>query len=458
VAYGQQNDSSKVSMAEGMIVDQDFTGAFEIYQELLKDNPMNYDYRLRVGLLLGWMKRFDDSEDHFQQMLIDYPNNIEIGTALMRVLSWQHRYAESIELSKEFEKLYPDNKDLLLITAQTYFWSGAYPDSEKYTRKLLEIDPENDVVLSLNKDLLIVQAPWVDGGTVWGWDSEDTQLIVIGVRGQIEITDKTRFQLGIDRFDTKNDRILRVGDAYSLSGTFLYNVDHIWRLRGDLGLASYQQKISNRGDLFFSGGLNLRRNTGKHTTNYTVSHNPILESPILMENRIQMTSALIAYRYRHLNYSFFATPQLSWYSDGNNRQSVLLEFNYSTEGEKFRARPGIKAQYIAFDSVVIDNGYFSPEQLTTLLATVELDRSEPGGEYQFLLAGDIGYQKIDHPVVDSDPKLLYRVDLRFVWSPGDDFRLSAGYEYTNLQTVSALSTSSDYWYQAANVRLRYQFN
>lgn len=457
-SLAQNTVNSRVSDAEESIQSQDFAAALSIYQELWKEYPTNYDYRLKVGLILGWSKRFNESEDHLRDMLVDYPNNIEIGTALMRVLSWQHRYAESIELSREFESQYPENVDLLLITAQTYFWSGAYPESEAYTERVLKLDERNQVANSLKKDLLIVQAPWIDGGGVLGWDSEETELFVIGARGQAELTNRTRFQLGIDRFETVNDRIVREGQAYSFSGTLLHNLNHIWRLRGDIGVASYQQKITNRGDLFLSGGLNIRRNTGKHTTNFTLSHSPILESPILMDNRIHITTALISYRYRHLNYAFLATPQYSRFSDGNSRQSVLLQLNYSTEGDKFRARPGIKAQYTSFDNVVVDNGYFSPEQLTTLLASVELDRSEPGGEYQFLLAGDLGYQKIDHPFVDDDPKLLYRVDARFVWSPGVDFRLSTGYEYTNLQTVSAFSTSTDYWYQSVNVRFRYQFN
>lgn len=458
VAIAQTSVLSRVADAEEYILSQDFNSALSIYQELWKEYPSNYDYRLKVGLILGWSKRFNDSEEHLRAMLVDYPNNIEIGTALMRVLSWQHRYADSIELSKEFEDLYPNNVDLLLITSQTYFWSGAYPESEVYALRVLELDEENSVANGLIKDLLIVQAPWIDAGIIFGWDSEETELMVIGARGQAELTNRTRFQLGIDRFDTVNDRIVREGQAYTISGTLIYNLTHIWRLRGDIGATSYQQQIGTRGDLFLSGGLNVRRNTGKHTTNITVNHSPILESPILMDNRIRVTSAMISYRYRHLNYTLLATPQFSQFSDGNSRQSVLLQLNYSTEGDKFRARPGVKAQYTAFKNVVVDNGYFSPEQLTTLLATVELDRSEPGGEYQFLLTGDLGYQKIDHPVVDADPKLLYRIDARFVWSPGIDFRLSAGYEYTNLQTVSALSTSTDYWYQSANLRIRYQFN
>lgn len=458
VSMAQTTVSSRISEAEDHILSQNFAAALSIYEELWQEYPSNYDYRLKVGLILGWSKHFNKSEDHLRAMLVDYPNNIEIGTALMRVLSWQHRYADSIKLSKDFEDRYPDSVDLLLITAQTYFWSGAYPESEMYTQRVLKLDENNEVAHGLIKDLLIVQAPWIDGGVVLGWDSEKTELFVLGLRGQAELTDRTRFQLGIDRFDTVNDRIVREGQAYAISGTLLYNLNHIWRLRGDLGVASYQQKVSNRGDLFLTGGLNVRRNTGKHTTNFTVNHSSILESPILMDNRIQITSALISYRYRHLNYTLLATPQFSRFSDGNSRQSVLLQLNYSTEGDQFRARPGIKAQYTAFENVVVDNGYFSPEQLTTLLATVELDRSETGGEYQFLLACDLGYQKIDHPVVDADPKLLYRIDARFVWSPGVDFRLSAGYEYTNLQTVSALSTSSDYWYQSVNLRIRYQFN
>lgn len=454
----QNTDSSKVIEAESLISVQKFSPALAIYHELWQNNPSNYDYRLKVGLLLGWLKQFQDSQNHLELMLVDYPDNIEIGTALMRVLSWQHRYLESIDLSKKFEKLYPDNIDLLLITAQTYFWIGAYPESELYTQRILELDENNSVANGLNKDLITVQAPWVDSGIVFGWDSEDTDLLVIGARGQAEVSNRTRFQLGLDRFDTTNNRIIREGNATSVSGTLLHNLNYLWNIRGDIGLASYGQEITNRGNLFLFGGLDIRRTTGKHTTNLTINHSPILESPILLDNRIRITSALISYRYRHLNYTFLAIPHLSRFSDGNGRQSLLLLLNYSTDGDKFRARPGIKAQYTAFDNVVVNNGYFSPEQLSTLLASVELDRSEIGGEYQFLLAGDLGFQKIDHPVVNSDPKLLYRVDVRFVWSPGVNFRLSAGYEYTNLQTVSALSTSSDYSYQSTNLRIRYQFN
>ena len=456
-AFSQITDQERVNHAENLILENDYSAAYQIYSDLWSQNPENYDYRLKVGLLLGWMKDFGKSEQHLEQMLNDYPNNIEVGTALMRVLSWQHKYAKSLELGKNLEKHHNQNTDLLTILAQTNYWSGSYSTSRRYTNRLLDQEPNNEIGIRLQTELQAINASSLEIGAIFPWDSEKTKLSIYSLRGQTNINADTQFQLDISQFDTQNEWIDIKRKSWNLSGSIIYQASNKYRIRTDLGVVKYDVDVPQKSDTYLTGAIDFRYNDGKSTLNLTANRFAILESPILIENRILLNAATLTYRYRHLNWTVIVDPQYAWISDGNERFSANFNLTYLIETTQLFIRPALKAKLQRYNESSINQGYFAPELLIAGLASLELDRNIPGSKFQFLLTSDVGYQKIDHFAVDTNPKLLYIIKSEVILTPNNSVRISGGYSYTNLQTVSGITQDPDYWYQSVFFRMRYIF-
>ena len=455
--FAQISEQDRVDQAEILILEGEYASAYQIYSDLWAENPQNYDYRLKIGLLLGWMKEFSNSEQHLSLMLNDYPNNVEVGTALMRVLSWQHKYAKSLSLGKNLEQEHSLNPDLLTILAQTNFWSGSYSASRRYANRLLEQDPNNEIGVRLLREIQAINATSLEVGAIFPWDSEKTNLSIYSVRGLTNINLDTQVQLDISQFDTQNKWIDLQRKSWNVSGSVIYQASNKYRLRTDLGVAKYDVDVVGKSNTYLTGGMDFRYNDGKSTVNLTANRYAIMESPILIDNRILFDAVILTYRYRHLNWTLIVDPQYAWISDGNERLAANLNLTFLIETAYLFIRPAIKTRYQKHQESTVNQGYFAPEQLIAGLVSLELDRNIPGSKFQFLLTSDVGYQQIEHFAVNSDPKLLYNIKSEVILTPNNSVRFSAGYSYTNLQTVSGITQDPDYWYQSVFFKLRYIF-
>lgn len=453
----QAQTSDPVQTARELIEQQRYSDALSIYENLYNSNPDNYDYRLMIGLLLGWNGDFGKSEKHFKSMYADFPMNVEIGTALMRVLSWQHKYSESFSYSEELIKLYPENIDLLTIIAQTYYWSGGITESAVYVEKALKIDPENEVMIRLQREIKASRRAWIEGGIVFSSDSDQTDLTILSAKIQLPAISATRIQIGVNHFETTNNVANISRDARYFYVTLFRELNRSWILRADLGLSDYSQDIVGKPRNLVSGGLDLRFNSGRHTLNLTGGSNTILESPYLIDNRLQIHSAIITYRFRTGNWTFITDPQFAVLSDKNTRISFSAVLLYSYDLDFGSLRPAIRLRNQQFENVVTDMGYFSPESMSSASLQLEYDTHRQGDDFSFRVSAETGFQKTTHPAVDNDPKFVYQFGVAADTKIVNDLYASAIFQYSNLQNISALINDNDYWYRSIQLRLRYVF-
>lgn len=454
---GLTQHSDPVQTARTYIDQQRYSDALAIYENLYKEAPDNYDYRLMIGLLLGWDRSFEKAEAHFKAMYKDYPLNVEVGTALMRVLSWQHKYNESLSYSNDLIKQYPDNIDLLVITAQTHFWAGGISESSSFVNKALRQDPENEVMLRLLREIEQTRNPWVEGSLILASDSDQTDLMIISVKVQLPAYKASRFQVGFNHFETSNNIANLSRNARYFYVTAFREMNRNWIIRADLGLSEYTHHIDDSARNLMSGGLDFRYNAGKHTVNVTGSSNTILESPYLIDNRLRLHSASLTYRYRTGNWTFITDPQYSVLSDDNTRFSINGMLLYSHDLDYGSFRPALRLRNQQFDKVVTNMGYFSPESMSSVSLQLEFDTQRTGDDFSFRISTETGLQKTVHPAVDTSPTFVYQIGIGADSKVVGNLFASAFFQYSNLQNISALNNDSAYWYRSIQLRLRYVF-
>lgn len=452
-------DPEQVQKAKEHIEREEYSQALRIYIELWEQEPENYDFRLMVGLIKGWMGQYNESERHLRAMLRDYPENVEVGTALVRVLSWQHKYDSAISVGEDLLEFHPENEDLLSAVAHTYYWGGDYARSLNLAERVVELNSDNDIVNRLVRDIYVMNAPSITVGTILPRDSEGTRLNMFYLRGVAAIRPATRLGLTFEYFDTFNDKIGDFTDrkAWSIGANLTHTISHKFRLRGDIGITGYPSTNSTENDHRVTGGLDVRYNTGKHTLHTNYSRYTINESPFLIDRHLMLDQFMLVYRYRHRKLTLFAEPSYAHFSDGNNRYSVLISSLYEIDWDRSFYRPIIRFRHTRFQDTVLDMGYFSPENMT--IATIGLNTEFRSGDGNriLLVNANTGFQKISHPALSGDPMLVYDIDARISQQAGRDFRIEAGYLYSNSQAESLVSGSDSYWYRALRLSIRYQF-
>jgi tetratricopeptide (TPR) repeat protein len=96
---------------EDLIERKDYEGAIEVYRKLIVCDPNNADYYCKLGQLLAWTRRWDESEKVLYRCLDIQPDNADALVQLGYLALWQKRYDEAIEMFTQAVNKYPDYRD-----------------------------------------------------------------------------------------------------------------------------------------------------------------------------------------------------------------------------------------------------------------------------------------------------------------------------------------------------------
>lgn len=460
-SYGmaQTNQSERISEAEIHIQNEAFGIALTIYKSLWEEYPDNYDYRLRVGLILGWDKQFRRSESHLRSMLNDYPGNIEVGTALMRVLSWQRKFDQTSSVGNALLQLHPNNDQILSILAQASKWNNLQAEAYKLAQEALRNNPDNITALNIVREIENEFAPFLEGYVAFPWDSERTHLSIYSLRAGMALSPSTKLMVNYSKFDAENRNANFSTRSSTLFGTLSNQINAQWHVSAVLGATMYPEINGQDNKNTVSGGLAIRYSKFDYSIGLVGNRYSINESPALILNRINFNTIGIVYRYTDLKWTLIFDPEYISVSDKNERISSNLILNYGIEIDDFVFKPGFKARYLSFKNSSVGSGYFAPDVLRFGLLSADLDWTNSKQSVLISLIGDIGLQQVKFFGVEAeDPKLSYTVGIKLQYQLSDSFELETTYNYSNIASITEISQTDNYWYQVFNIRLRYTFN
>lgn len=135
--------------AENATARGDYAQAAQGYRELLREDPQNREYRLRLARVLSWSKNYAASLAEYDALLAQGPADLQARVERARVLSWERNYGESIaEYRRVLQRLDEASpaaggqaamsaREVKLELARVLSWAGRYDESLALLNQLL---------------------------------------------------------------------------------------------------------------------------------------------------------------------------------------------------------------------------------------------------------------------------------------------------------------------------------
>lgn len=132
--------------AENATARKDYLQAIQCYREMLREQPANREYRLRLARVLSWSKDYAGSEAEYDLLLQKNGADLEARLERARVLSWARNYDASIaEYRRVLQQLDETSaagapatsSEVKLELARVLSWAGHYQESLAMLNQLL---------------------------------------------------------------------------------------------------------------------------------------------------------------------------------------------------------------------------------------------------------------------------------------------------------------------------------
>ena len=142
--------SALQQQAETAAARKDYPLAIQSYRELLRQDPQNREYMLRLARVLSWSKDYASSVAEYDSLLRLAPDDLQAQVERARVLSWERNFGESISGYRGALRQLAANPpspaapqpalssaEITLELARVLSWTGRYQESLDLLNQLL---------------------------------------------------------------------------------------------------------------------------------------------------------------------------------------------------------------------------------------------------------------------------------------------------------------------------------
>jgi len=124
----------------------EYAKAIELYQEILKEDPENYEAIRELAQVYSWNKEHNKSIQYYDKLLSKNPKDCDVLLGKAQVLSWKGEYDKAENLYIKVIEAVPDYLDAYLGLANIYLWTGKYNKALDLLKKLERQNPENQEI------------------------------------------------------------------------------------------------------------------------------------------------------------------------------------------------------------------------------------------------------------------------------------------------------------------------
>lgn len=136
-------EQDQVDPAHQAWIDGDTERAFELYTQLLAEEPRDGVALHRLALLQAWRGDYDASLGLFDRLLAVEADNLDARVDRARVQAWAGRTAKAIEGLDAVLAQVPEHLGALEARALFQAWAGRYAESISAYDQVLAISPDN---------------------------------------------------------------------------------------------------------------------------------------------------------------------------------------------------------------------------------------------------------------------------------------------------------------------------
>ncbi|KKM70622.1 hypothetical protein LCGC14_1438890 [marine sediment metagenome] len=149
-SQGMKADASSQSLfeqARSLKSRGEYAKAIEFYQQILKEDPENYQAIRELAQVYSWNKEYDKSIQYYDMLLGKSPTDYDALLGKAQVLGWKGEYNKAEDLYSKVIEAVPDYLDAYLGLINVYLWTSKHNKALNLLKKLEEENPENQEII-----------------------------------------------------------------------------------------------------------------------------------------------------------------------------------------------------------------------------------------------------------------------------------------------------------------------
>lgn len=124
------------------------TQAAETFRAYLQRSPDN-DVRLQLARVLSWSGQLDEARKTYEELLANQPANFDAALGMAQTTAWQGKTDEAVEQFNVILKQRPGNRDALLGKAQVLSWAGRSDEAIPILEEMRTAAPNDREIASV---------------------------------------------------------------------------------------------------------------------------------------------------------------------------------------------------------------------------------------------------------------------------------------------------------------------
>ena len=134
---------------------KEYDKSIQCYDMLLSKSPTDYDALLGKAQVLGWKGEYDKAEDLYTKVIEAVPDYLDAYLGLINVYLWTSKHNKALNLLKKLEEDNPENQEITKEIFDVYYTKGDFKSAREYYRKMIRLDEEYKASPEVMADLCL---------------------------------------------------------------------------------------------------------------------------------------------------------------------------------------------------------------------------------------------------------------------------------------------------------------
>ncbi len=134
---------------------KEYDKSIQYYDMLLSKSPTDYDALLGKAQVLGWAGEYDMAEDLYSKVIEAVPDYLDAYLGLANVCLWTSKYQQALGLLRKIEEEHPQNQEIIRKIFDIYYTSGDFKSAREYYQKIIKLDREHKASPEVMADLCL---------------------------------------------------------------------------------------------------------------------------------------------------------------------------------------------------------------------------------------------------------------------------------------------------------------
>ena len=134
---------------------KEYDKSIQYYDILLNKSLTDYDALLGKAQVLGWAGEYNRAEDLYIKVIEAVPDYLDAYLGLVNVCLWTSKYQQALGLLRKIEEDNPENQEIIRKIFDIYYTSGDFKSAREYYQKIIKLDKEYKASPEVMADLCL---------------------------------------------------------------------------------------------------------------------------------------------------------------------------------------------------------------------------------------------------------------------------------------------------------------